>query len=131
MRAAAARHGERTLRAVPVATRVMATLIKELLPQNSDGGGGDTSGAQSGTEEDERDDTTSVMERVCSWENFKRALAKCKAKKGTGKDGFNAYLLLRAPEWLQRAYWEATMRCIRTEEYPEVWREWILSLIHI
>ena len=128
VRAAAARHGERTLRAVPVATRVMATLIKELLPQNSDGGGGDTSGAQRGREEDERDDTTSVVERVCSWENFKRALAKCKAKKGTGKDGFNAYLLLRAPEWLQRAYWEATMRCIRTEEYPEVWREWIAML---
>ena len=26
------------------------------------------------------------------------------------------------------AYWEATMRCIRTEEYPELWREWIAML---
>ncbi len=41
--------------------------------------------------------------------------------KGVGVDGFNAYLLQRAPEVVRRAYWEALKECMRERRWPEEW----------
>ena len=42
------------------------------------------------------------VDDVCTWERFQQGLQKTAAQKGVGCDGWNAYLLRRAPEATQR-----------------------------
>ena len=42
---------------------------------------------------------------ACSWANFLEALSKCQMGKAVGVDGFNVYLIRKAPLEVQRAYW--------------------------
>ena len=54
---------------------------------------------------------------------YQHGLRKTQARKGVGVDGFNTYLLAKAPEEVQRAYWEALKGCIRSRQWPEEWKE--------
>ena len=54
-------------------------------------------------------------------------LASCRVK-GVGVDGFNAYLIKKAPTAVQRGYWEDLKEAIRTRTFPEEWRERVAML---
>ena len=63
------------------------------------------------------------VDEVCTWTRFERGLQKTTTQKGVGVDGFNAYLLRKAPEDMRCAYWEALKECIREKKWPEEWGE--------
>ena len=45
-----------------------------------------------------------------------------------GCDGWNAYLLKKAPESVQRRYWQALKDALRTHDLPEEWKEKVAML---
>jgi hypothetical protein len=97
VRKATAKHGEATLAAGDASPDVVREILKEILPAREEGG------------ESEKGDG---LKRALEWQNFQRALRKCKARKGVGIDGFTAHLLQQAPE-LQQGYWRALKRCVQ------------------
>ena len=63
-----------------------------------------------------------------SWPTFQNALQKCVAKKAVGIDGWNAYLLRRAPTAIQERYWHLLRACVESNNYPTEWRQWIAMI---
>ena len=68
------------------------------------------------------------VEEVCKWERFTEGLQRTTATKGVGCDAWNAYMLRKAPERVQRGYYENLKSMIRAKEFPEEWRERIAML---
>jgi hypothetical protein len=65
---------------------------------------------------------------TCTWARFQAGLRRTEPKKGVGCDGWNAYLLRKAPEPVQRRYYELLLSMIRTRQFPEEWRERVAML---
>ena len=78
--------------------------------------------AEEWTEEQHREWTDENI----TWKDFEEAVAKAKANKGMGVDGFNAYLLNTklCPERVRRHYCACLHAMIREREFPERFREW-------
>ena len=57
------------------------------------------------------------------WPTFQNALQKCVAKKAVGIDGWNAYLLRRAPTAIQERYWHLLRACVENKKYHTEWRQ--------
>ena len=78
--------------------------------------------AEEWTEEQHREWTDENI----TWKDFEEAVAKAKANKGMGVDGFNAYLLNTklCPEGVRRHYCACLHAMIREREFPERFREW-------
>jgi len=72
--------------------------------------------------------STRALDKACSWASFQRALSKCSKDKATGYDGFNAYLVRKAPKTVQQQYHNAISGMIRTREFPAAYHHWIASL---
>ena len=51
-------------------------------------------------------------------------LARSKAMKGCAHDGWNDYLLRKAPEKVQREYYDVVKMMIQQKEFPSGWKEW-------
>ena len=68
------------------------------------------------------------VDDVCTWERFQEGLERTEARKVVGCDGWNAYLLKRAPEELQRAYWRAMQAAARRRLFPEEWGKKVAML---
>ena len=68
------------------------------------------------------------VEALCTWERFLAGLEKAEPQKGVGCDGWNSYLMRRAPEPVQRRYFAALKNMIRTRAFPEEWREKVAML---
>ena len=68
------------------------------------------------------------VEEVCTWERFRAGLARTQARKGVGCDGWNAYLLRKAPEAVQMRYWRALQLAVRERRFPGEWREKVAML---
>ena len=63
-----------------------------------------------------------------SWDTFRAALYQFTADKAVGIDGWNAYLLRRAPAPVQKRYWDLLCTCVEKEEFPMEWRQWVAML---
>ena len=59
---------------------------------------------------------------ACEWSTFEDAVAKSEAKKGVGADGFNAYLLRKAPRTVREEYWKCMVEMIQTRTFPAEWQ---------
>ena len=68
------------------------------------------------------------VEEVCTWERFESALKRAGADTGVGKGGFAGYLIRKAPEEVQRLYYETICGILRGREYPPTWKSWIALL---
>jgi hypothetical protein len=68
------------------------------------------------------------VEEICTWDRFREGLRRTEVIKGVGVDGFNAYLLRKAPEAVQREYWRDLQQCIRTQSFPTPWKERVAML---
>ena len=69
------------------------------------------------------------LKRALSWPSFHTALRRSEMGKGVGVDGYNSYLLLRSPEWVQRNYWLALTQMIEQKIYPPEYHEWVAILL--
>ena len=98
VREEARRQGEEINKSRPAALAV----VKDIMDWADEGGGERARPplAQAGEGED-------WVDALCTWERYMEGLRKTRKRKGVGVDGFNAYLLQRAPEVVRRAYWEA------------------------
>jgi hypothetical protein len=74
-------------------------------------------------EEGEEEQGTDWVDEVCTWTRFREGLARTSDTKGVGVDGFNAHLLRKAPEEVQRGYWKDLKHVIRGKHFPDEWRE--------
>ena len=65
-------------------------------------------------------------ERKITFKRFQASLARSKAMKpkGCGHDGWNDYLLRKAPEKVQREYYDVVKMMIQQKEFPSGWKEW-------
>ena len=86
---------------------------------------------ESGGEADEQEAVATTEEEVKEWtvrkitfKRFQVSLARSKAMKGCGHDGWNDYLLRRAPEGLKRMYYDVVKEMIQQKEFPDGWKEW-------
>ena len=68
------------------------------------------------------------LDEALEWTNFQRSLARSEAAKGVGADGFNSYALRRAPENIQREYWQLLVTMVRTADYPAEYKQWVAML---
>ena len=68
------------------------------------------------------------MKEVCTWERFEEGLARTDARKGVGCDGWNAYLLRKAPEGVRRLYWRALQEAAQQRKFPEEWKRKVAML---
>ena len=71
---------------------------------------------------------TDWVDEVCTWERFREGLKRTEAIKAVGVEGFNAYLLRKAPEAVQRDYWRDLQQCIRVKSFPPTWKERVAML---
>ena len=69
------------------------------------------------------------VDEVCTWERFQMGLQRTEAVKGVGCDGWNAYLLRRAPERVQREYYRTLKEVLRTRDFPEEWNNKVAMLM--
>ena len=72
--------------------------------------------------------TRDWVTETCTWERFKEGLARTEPRKGVGCDGFNAYLLRKAPEEVQRRYYKELCDAIREKDFPKEWKEKVAML---
>ena len=112
MRQEAARRGGEAHQRKAVAVDALEALLRWIRPDLEEGG-------EAGVSREGGD----WVEAVCTWRRFKAALAKAEPDTAVGEDGFSAYLLKRAPEEVQRSYYEALKVVIRERAYPEEWLE--------
>ena len=84
--------------------------------------------AGEGRRRGDRGEDGSWVEEVCTWEKFQEGLGRTEPQKGVGCDGWNAYLLRKAPEALQRRYWRATQEALRTHTFPKEWKNKVAML---
>ena len=68
------------------------------------------------------------VEEVCTWERFEEGLARTDPRKGVGCDGWNAYLMRKAPEGTRRMYWRALQEAARGRRFPEEWKSKVMAL---
>ena len=101
VRAEAQKKGDRIHRAGRAYPAVVREMMREL----------------TGTEGGDERERGQGLAAACTFENFLAALQKCEKGKGVGADGWNAYLLRRAPVAVQRAYYDALCIMIRTSVY--------------
>lgn len=66
-------------------------------------------------------DTGDGLATAMSWDTFRAALYKFTADKAVGIDGWNAYLLRRAPAPVHKRYWDLLCTCVEKEEFPMAW----------
>jgi len=117
VKAEAARQGAQINGRKNVSMDALEDMLQWLRPDIS-GGGGREEGGGAGD----------WVEEGCTWARFKAAVGKAEAKTGVGEDGWSAYLLRRATEATQRAYYEDMKVVIRERTFPEEWLERIAML---
>ena len=75
-----------------------------------------------------RDRDENWVDKTCTWERFQKGLERTEARKGVGCDGWNAYLMRKAPTAIQKRYFTAIKEAIRQQKFPAAWRERIAML---
>ena len=119
MRKEAARRGAHIHRRRHTPLEAADTLMKWIRPKIRNGRKGERPAGGGGLD---------WVEQVCTWERFKWALRRIKAKTAVGEDGWSAYLLRMAPECVQRAYFEDLKCIIRERAFPAEWLERVAVL---
>ena len=97
------------------------------LARRGDGGRG-RDACDRGRSHRARSEDSNWVEEVCTWEKFQEGLGRTEPQKGVGCDGWNAYLLRKAPEALQRRYWRAAQEALRTHTFPKEWKNKVAML---
>ena len=86
---------------------------------------------ESGGEAEEQEAVTPTEEELKEWadrkitfKRFQASLARSKAMKGCGHDGWNDYLLRKAPEEVQGMYYDVVKMMIQEKAFPSGWKGW-------